>query len=259
MKITVCTGWSPAGYLEYGKRFAESFDRFWPKAVDLVVYGEEPVDLPRGEFRLLADIEGCAEFLARHDNAVARGVEPNDQTRAKWKPKHFANRYNFRFDAWKFCRQGFIPWHTFLGLSYLDDPQLLVWLDGDVVTHAPVPPAFIEGLLPARKEIAYLGRGEKHSEIGFQLYRIDGDTGEDRVARMLELFRDIYANDEVFALREWHSAYVFDEARRRTQVAAHDLTPGGHGHVWHQSPLRMYTDHLKGKRKDKGRSDERRN
>lgn len=261
--LTVCTGWSPAGWIEYGQRFATTFDRYWPKDVRLVVYGEQAVPLPRGEFRLLSQIDGCMEFLQRNDNAIARGQVPGVGFESKWKPKHRAAGYNFRFDAWKFCRQGFIPFDAFMGCdpnAAGSERELLCWLDGDVVTHAPVPRGFIEGLLPEGKDVAYLGRGQKHSEIGFQLYDITGlDRGEGPAARMLEAFREIYASDEVFTLKEWHSAYVFDEARRRTGVAGHDLTPGGEGHVWHQSPLRAMTDHLKGKRKAKGRSDERRN
>lgn len=265
--LTVCTGWSPAGYVEYGRRFFETFDAYWPADVDLVVYGEERVALPsscgrRTEFRLLGEIDGCMEFLQRHDNVIARGQAPDATTAAKWKPKHYTARYNFRFDAWKFCRQGFIPFDTFIHMpdryGVGGQRDLLCWLDGDVVTHARVPPRAVENLLPPGKGVAYLGRGAKHSEIGFQLYDVSGlDRGEGPAARMLEMFRDIYATDEVFKLKEWHSAFVFDEARRRTGVAGHDLTPGGEGHVWHQSPLRAWTDHLKGKRKAKGRSDER--
>lgn len=269
--LTVCTGWSPAGYLEYGLRFFETFDAYWPTDVDLVVYGEERVALQsscgrRTEFRLLSTIPDCMEFLKRNDNARARGQAPDATTAAKWKPKHYAARYNFRFDAWKFCRQGFIPFDAMQNIAVSGRPKrdFLCWLDGDVVTHARVPQGAIESLLPEGKHVAYLGRGAKHSEIGFQLYDVSGIGAWDSsdcwpAVQMLRAFREIYARDEVFTLKEWHSAFVFDEARRRTGVAGHDLTPGGEGHVWHQSPLRAWTDHLKGKRKAKGRSDERKN
>lgn len=259
--LTVVTGWSPAGWIEYGRRFAESFDRYWPEDVDLVVYGEEPCKLPRGVFRELKEIPGCVEFLQQHDNPIARGQEPHQDFEKKWKLKHHKSGYNFRFDAWKFCRQAFIPfdafkrWHV---QNLTGERELLCWLDGDVVTHSAIPRGFIENLLPENRDVAYLGRGEKHSEIGFQLYDVTGlDVGEAPVVRMLEIFSEIYRTGEVFKLKEWHSAYVFDEARRRSGVDAHDLTPGGYGHVWHQSPLRAFTDHLKGKRKAKGKSDER--
>lgn len=254
MKLTVCTGWSPQGYIQYGKRFAESFHRYVSPDVDLVVYGEEPVKLPRGEFRRLSEIPGCTEFLQRHDNPISRGREPDPAFKKYWKASHLENRYSFRYDAWKFSRQGFIPLHAAEQLRPADGPQMLAWFDGDVVFHATVPRGTLQGLLPAGKDVAYLGRGAKHSEIGFQIYRVPD------ALQMLLTFSRLYESDEVFNLREWHSAYCFDEARRRSAIRAHDITPGGMGHVWHESPLRAFSDHLKGdKRKEKGKSDERRN
>jgi len=236
-KLTVITGWNPEGYVQYGRRFAETFHRHVSPDVDLIVYGEEPVKLPRGEFRRLDAIPGCVEFLMRHDNPRGRGreVQPN------WKPSAREAGYNFRFDARKFSRQGFIPLHAALSLG--GDDQMLAWFDGDVVFTRDVPRGTLQGLLPAGADVAYLGRGEKHSEIGFQIYRIPA------ALRMLLAFSRLYESDEVFALKEWHSAYCFDEARRRTATRGHDLTPGGSGHVWQQSPLRAFSDHLKGKRK----------
>lgn len=257
--LTVVTGWSPAGYLEYGRRFAETFDRYWPPAVNLVVYGEQPCVLPRGEFRTLDQIPGCMEFLERNDTPKARGEYVPGESH-NWKPSAVQKGYNFRFDARKFSRQGFIPMHAYWQLSKTSSPdgsKYLCWLDGDVVTHRKIPSGFIESLLPLGASVAYLGRGAKHSEIGFQLY----DVSHAWAGVMLHAFAAMYAIDAVFRLKEWHSAYVFDEVRRRCErqigMRSHDLTPGGSGHVWHQSPLRIYMDHLKGKRKEKGRSDER--
>lgn len=248
--LTVVTGWSPEGYVQYGRRFAETFHRFWPADVNLVVYGELPVKLPRGEFRPLNSIPGCMEFINRHcDN-------PEQCGRASipgWKEKEVRNGYSYRFDAVKFCRQGFIPENAAVCLNPDNDPQYLCWLDGDVVTKAPVPAGFIEGLLPDGYDVAYLGRGQKHSEIGFQLYKLTTSEDVEPALSMLMEFSEIYSTDEVFKLREWHSAFVFDEARRRSGVRAFDLTPGGNGHVWPTSPLGKFMDHLKGERKNRVR------
>lgn len=244
MKLTVITGWSPQGYQEYGAKFAETFHRYWPANVDLVVYGEEPVSLPRGKFFKLSNIPGCMEFLDRHRHSKkANGREPQDH----WKPAWKESGYNFRWDAWKFCRQGFIPFHV----AQTIDAGLLCWLDGDVVTHSPIPEGFIESLLPSGKDVAYLGRAGAHSEIGFQLYRLPRALG------MLEMFSDLYRKGAVFGMPEWHSAYVFDWAREATGISGHNLTPNGAGHVWFQSPLARFTDHLKGRRKAIGKSQER--
>ena len=243
--LTVCTGWSPSGWVEYGEKFLESFCRHWPQSVRLIAYTEVPYFMPRGENRLIWDIPGCRDFIERHVNSrKARGRAINP---AIWKPRAVLHGYNWRFDAVKWCKQGFIP---LAASEHADD--LLCWLDADVMTHRDVPEGFIESLLPDGKDVAYLGRGKNyHSEIGFQLYRLP------RAKPMLQRFRDYYASDEVFKLEEWHSAYVFDKARKETGIDAHDITPGGVGHVWFQSPLREYLDHLKGSRKNLGKSVER--
>lgn len=249
--LTIVTGWSPKGWTEYARRFYETFEEFWPNQVKLIAYGEERPSrpMPRCEFRSLESIPGCMAFLQRYrGNAQANGREPA----ASWKARERQAGYSFRFDAWKFCRQGFIPWHA---AQTLETP-LMAWLDADVVTYKPVPRGTLEQLLPADKDLAYLGRGAKHSEIGFQLYRLTRER--ERVTRtyqMLALFKDLYATEAVFDLKEWHSAYCFDHARvvwmGITGGHAHNLTPQGRSHVWLQSPLQPWMHHDKGDRKYK--------
>ena len=236
---TVITGWSPSGWHVYGKRFVETFDKFWPREYALHVFVEEFADIEINRTftqTLLKEIPGCMEFIEEYRfNAEANGKMP----KPNWKDSAKASGYNFRFDAWKFCRQAYIPLHAAQHMK----SGLMCWLDGDVVSHARVPSSFLEGMLPKGRHVAYLGREPKHSEIGFQLYRVPEAMG------MLQEFRDIYDSRQVFDLKEWHSAYVFDEARRRSEVPSHNLTPGGTGNVWQQSPLAAFSDHLKGKRK----------
>lgn len=230
MGVTVVSGFSPAGYRLYGCRFLETFDQHWPESVNLIVYAEEEVPMPRGECRDLFGIPGCASFLERYrDDPRANGRVPN----LAWKQKEVDEGYSFRFDAWKFCRQGFIPRAAAEGLD-----GILVWLDADVITFSRVPEGFIESIVTA--PVAYLGRHPKHSEIGFMGFRLP------EALPVLDLFRDSYASESVFDLPEWHSAYVFDRAVEAAGIESVDLTPGGRGHVWMQSPLAQYTDHLKG-------------
>lgn len=248
MSLTVCTGWSPAGYREYGMRFAETFDRYWPKDVELVVYGEELCTLPRGSFRLLSEIPGCVEFIERHKaDPLKNGRAPPPGV--MWKASELAAGYSFKWDAVKFSRQGFIP------LDAMDHctTDFLCWLDADVVTFKPVPPKAIEQLLPWGISIAYLGREPKWPDIAFQLYRVNPTA-----AGFLEDFRDLYNEDYIFKLPQWHSAYAWQHCAKKWRQSTRDLTPGGSGHVWFQSPLGKWTDHLKGNRKQTGQSRERR-
>lgn len=234
--LTIVTGWSPTGFQQYGWRFLETFARYWPKYVRLIAYMEEPVEMPKGECRrrLLSEIPGCMEFLERSNTTLTRGRAPS----AKWKEKEIRRGYSYRFDAWKFCRQAFIPYHAAQGLD-----DYMVWLDADVVTREPIPEGWIESLIT--DDVVYLGR-RKHSDIGFIGCRLPG------AMPVLKRFYDYYATDAVFDLPEWHSAYVFDVAREGVGT---NLTPGGQGHVWLKSPLYPRLDHLKGEgRKKLGRS-----
>lgn len=250
-QVIVTTGWHPAGYGLYGKQFADGFATFWPTNYQMVAYVEETVVLPRGACRSLWDIPGAKAFIERHqNNAEANGRKPND----KWKPKHKTRGYNFRFDAVKFCRQMFIPSDASAKLAKSPD-DIIVWLDGDVKTDAKVPDRFVETVI-GDADLVYLGRNGYHSELGFWACR-----NNDRGRIFMDSLAKTFETDAVFKLSEWHSAWVFDHCRadcKKRGLRAMNLTPGGTGHVWFQSPLREFSDHMKGARKQMGGSPERR-
>jgi len=248
--IRVVTGWSPAGYREYAKACTSTFRQFWPKEVEFVAYTEEPEDCPGIDVLSLSLCEGVDDFISKYiGNPTACGHEPV----TGWRQKEIDKGYSYRFDAVKFCRQMFIPEHAALDMA---DGDILVWLDADVITHKKVPLDFVPGLL-GYKDICYLGRGSKHSEIGFWAVRLSPITRD-----FLMSLAQTYRTAEVFKLAEWHSAFVFDaclKAYRTVGLKEQDLTPNGRGHVWFQSELAFYMDHLKGdQRKKAGRSGERR-
>lgn len=244
--IRVVTGFSPKGYKEYGHRFLSSFDKHWPADVQLRAYVEEPTPMPRGIAVSLWECKGAAAFIERHkDDPSKTGRAIND----KWKERHRRFPYNFRFDAVKFCRQCFIPEHASLDMI---DGDILVWLDGDVVTDCTIPKRLMDDLLQDY-DLAYLGRAGTHSEIGYWAVRLNA-----RSRQFLAKFAEWWRSDEVFDLPEWHSAFVFDWTIKEISINARNLTPGGRGHVWMQSPLSHYMDHCKGeKRKALGHSPEK--
>lgn len=237
--LTVCTGWSPSGWRDYAEAFAVTFARHWAADAELVAYVEEPVALPRGECRAVLDIPGCGEFIEKYrgdTRANGRDVQPT------WKPAAKARGYHFRWDAWKFCRQGFIP----LDAAKRCKTEYLAWFDADVVTTADVCGEQIVKLLPEGYAVAYLGRS-KWSEIGFQLYRLPD------ALPMLEQFAAYYRDETVFDLHEWHSAFVFDRARESSGVKAYNLSAGYEGDVWPHTPLARFSTHLKGDQKHHAR------
>jgi len=254
VSITVCSGFSPQGRLQYGERFLRTFHQFWPASVSLAVYVEQSdaaLDrLGQGAIRSLWDCEGMRAFLTRHEpDPVKNGRAPHPG----WKSKDHRAGYSFKFDAVKFSRQCFIPEQAALACA---DGDILVWLDADVVSFKPVPDGFVEGLL-GEADGCYLGREYKHSEIGFWAVRLSP-----RTRAFLAMLAGTYRSDDIFKLGEWHSAYAWDYCRKIAESAGakfKNLTPGGHDHVWVTSPLFKCLDHMKGEaRKAAGMSAERR-
>lgn len=238
--IRVCSGFSPSGSVQYGQRFLASFDKNWPSAVELQVYVEEPLDMPRNACRSLWQVPGAFEFNHRHqDNLAARGKT----AQPCWKSKEVAEGYSFRTDAYKFWKQIVIPQQAAVGLP---DGAMLIWLDADVETIRPVTAQFFEELMNG-SELCYLGRSNAHSEIGFWAVRMNPMT-----RRFLAEIAEVYTSDQVFTLREWHSAFVWDYVRTRFSFNERNITPPGmRGHVWPYTPLARFTRHDKGPRKPK--------
>ena len=252
MTIQIVSGFSPSGYLEYGRSFMNTFVRYRPKEVSVAVYVEETCDGPdRVEQRILWDIPGCQEFIEQNKNdPKATGREPV----SGWRKKDEHAGYAWRFDAVRFCRQLFIPEHS---VNILEDGDIFAWLDGDVVTYGEVPPGLIESQLH-QNDLIYLGRRDQATELGFWALRVGPNTRA-FVSDLANCCRD----GSIFGMQEWHSGYVFDKFRKEyvlhDRFKAKSLTAcKSNGHVWFESEIGRYTDHLKGNdRKKRGYSQER--
>ncbi len=231
----------------------ETFALYWPRTVSLVAYVEEPPgDMPRGSWRFLVDCPGCMDFIARHEeNPTYRG-----------KGRALSNRNNIRynsagycwaFDAVRFCRQAFIPENA---IAQLQDGDIMVWLDADVWTLKDVPEPFVEEQLGGA-DLACLKRPRQATELGFWAVRVNAQT-----RRFLVDFAEIYRDDSVLELDQWHSGFVFDHCLAKAikrGLKQRTLTKQPqNGHVWPGTALAEYMDHLKGdKRKALGYSPER--
>lgn len=236
-RITVVTGFSPSGYDLYGRQFIETFNRYAPYDLDLVVYSAEPVPMPRGRCVPHAEVNGAVEFHERNKNIPERcGKAPVPG----WRKKDERAGYSYRHDAVRFAWQLLYPDHAADSVQHND---ILAWFDGDVVFNSPIDTGWIERTLsPA--DLSFLGR-ETHTELGFWAVRMT-HPGRAFVRALAETYR----TDAVFKLPEWHSAYVFDHCRKGFIGTANDLTPGQKGDVWRYTRLIDFSKHLKGNLKN---------
>lgn len=239
MKTVVVTSFSPSGYEQYGQRFISTFRQFWPKSVELLVYHEGQRGLNGVN---LLELLSCQNFLQRHRFSDEVRGQALHRPR-HWKGKCEREGYNFRYDAYRFCRKVFAVEHaatTHLGAR-------LFWVDADVVTFDFIPEWQLSAWLPEAIGLSYLGRPvHYHSECGFVGYNLS----HEQVVRFIHDFANQYREDTFKQMDEWHDSFIFDRVRERhSGIPQLDLSSGMSGHVFVQSSLGRYMDHLKGDRK----------
>lgn len=242
---SIVTGFSAKGYAEYGKRLLNSYKGNSP--FNLIVYTEDVDRLPGIEQYNQMDIPGLKNFLTKWEgDRLVSGRLVSE----KWKQRDIANRYCYKFDAYKFCKMVFTMWAAAHLMNNRGETQM-IWLDGDSIIRRKLPVNLFEQATPQDAGFAYLGREPKHSETGFLTFRLP------EALPILNKWVSYYADDTFLDFYEYHSAYLFDRARECfPEIKGHNLTPGGTGHVIHQCFVGALIDHTKGNRKYKGRSPE---
>jgi hypothetical protein len=251
MKYAVVTTFNAPGLKQYGQRMVDAFEQLWPADVDLIVCAEncDPV-ISRANTRVL-DLLGLDHqlqaFVDRHRN--------NPQAHGQAGPaRAFDPTKSFKWDAVRFCYK---IYSIKLASSYINHGWL-IWLDADTVTHSPVQQSDLEKLCPADSMISYLGRGENyHSECGWVGYNLDYPKTQNFINDLVAM----YDQDRIFDFPEWHDSYVWDVVRKQYQNnnkfynLTHTLPkPGRAGHPFINSDLGKFMDHMKGNRKQQGRS-----
>jgi hypothetical protein len=128
-------------------------------------------------------------------------------------------------------------------------------MDADTICHSPIAMSDIFRLIPADKDVCFLGRKGKFSECGLYSMNLRSPA----VQQFLQKFQWMYDNAEqgIFTLDEWHDSFVFDAARKTVKLneldwSSHIIT--GEGHPLINSEWGAWLDHLKGGRKTLGQS-----
>jgi hypothetical protein len=231
MTFLAVTTFNEAGRVKYGQRMMESFHAHWPDEIGLRVYAEGWDQ--SCSFATIVDLLEASDWLS---NFKAR--------HAHRQPDHY------RMDAVRFS-------HKIAALIAADESmssRYLVWMDGDIVTHSSVMMNVLETWVPSSGEwIAWLDRQNIHPECGF--YIIDRD--HPRHKEMMQRLRTMYDGDKLFLEKEWHDSYVLQQCVAQAGIPWKSLSgpiARRTHHPFINSVLGGYMDHMKGKRKEKGRS-----
>ena len=107
-------------------------------------------------------------------------------------------------------------------------------------------------------DLGFLGREKKFTECGLYSMNL-----RDKITQeFLVEFQKAYDSGRLFTFQEWNDCWVFDEVRKEIrnknpQWRLNDWCKGlikGEGHPLINSEWGAYLDHLKGRRKDQGKS-----
>lgn len=261
--ITVVTTFHKAGLELYGQRFLDSFAERVDKRIKLVVYAEacEPVNPNPKQITILDAREALPKLTAFkerwRDVPKANGIPPDEIKRKrprdwhkdfKWHAVRFSNKVYAVFDA---CAKRMGTW--------------VVWMDADSYIHSDWSYADFKNLLPKNAYITYVGRGrgsQTWPECGFYGMNLEHPVCHEFLKDFEQMYED--AENGIFTLEEWHDSYVFGELLNKYKhFLSHDYSAemymreaktGGGGHPLINGPLGKYMDHMKGGRKDLGKS-----
>jgi hypothetical protein len=252
MKIAVVTTFHPNGLKEYGQRMIDTFCKNWPEEVTLHIYPEmcNPAISNHNHVTLkrLEEVPELITFKEKWKNVPkANGDVSADPIRSKRRD----SGKGFKWDAVRFAHKVYAIFHC----AKETDADILIWMDADTVCHSPITMETLQRLIPADKDLCFLGRKGKFSECG--LYAMN--LRRPAVQEFLKNFQKYYdeAEQGIFTLDEWHDSFVFDAVRKTVKLneldwSSHIIT--GEGHPLINSEWGAYLDHLKGGRKKTGMS-----
>lgn len=255
MTYAVVTTFHGAGYEKYASRMIDTFLQNWPQEVTLYAYPQDCGVSQTASNLVVRDLHASIPELVTfkqrwQSNPRARGEVATGPADRKGK----APGIGFRWDAIRFSHKIYSVCHA----ARNTDADVLFWMDADMVCHTAISTGFIDSQMPPNVGLAYLGREKKFTECG--LY---GMNLRDPVTQTwLGEFQLAYDSGRLMTMTEWNDCWVFDITRdevKSRHPAWHLLNWSagmirGEGHPLINTAWGAYLDHLKGRRKDTGRS-----
>lgn len=253
MNIAVITTFHKEGLDLYAQRMIDTFCQNWPTEVKLYLYPEkcspEIRDTNRIVVKNLELVDDLTAFKNKWKNVPkANGDVSNDPVRNKRKD----SGKGFKWDAVRFSNKVY----AIVDCAQRQDIDILIWMDADTICHSPITINDLKDMIPFEKDLCFLGRRGKFSECG--LYSLN--LKSEMTKNFLNEFKRMYdkAESGIFNLEEWHDSFVFDAVRAKFPfLKQHNWSEGlitGEGHPLINSRWGAWLDHLKGSRKQLGKS-----
>lgn len=260
--ITVVTTFHKPGLDLYGQRFLDSFAKRVDKKIKLLVYAEacDPVNPDPAQITILNAVDALPKLVAFKerwkDNPKANGIPPDEIK--KRRPRDWDKK--FKWDAIRFANKTYAVFDAFE-----NNNDWIVWMDADSYIHSDWSYNDFVALLPESSYITYVGRGKGSQtwpECGFYGMNKNHPVCHEFMKDFEAMYED--AENGMFKLEEWHDSYIFGEILNKyNEFPSHDYSAdmylreaktGGGGHPLINGPLGKFMDHMKGGRKDKGKS-----
>lgn len=252
MKYSVVTTFNASGYKQYGSRMINTFLATWPQDVQLLVYAEDVVVAQQAPNLKIVDLAQASpelvEFKRVWGNVPrANGDVSADLVRSKRKD---AGK-GFKWNAVRFAHKVYAIFHA----ACTCGTEWLIWMDADMVCHSPINISKLDQFFPDSADLCYAGRANKFTECGLYGMHLTSEITQEFLTEFQRMYDD--AENGIFALKEWHDSFVFDAVRHKFVMRELNWSAGlitGEGHPLINCEWGTYIDHLKGARKDQGRS-----
>jgi len=251
-KYAVVTTFHAKGYEQYAQKFIKTFTQQWPTTVNLYVYTEDCEISESAPNLIIRDLHSSSQPLVNFKNKWRNVPKANgDVSQDPIRSKRRDSGKGFKWDAVRFAHKVYSIFHC----AENCDAEILIWMDADMICHSPMSENILDTLIPKSIDLGFLGREGKFSECG--LYSMN--LSSIRIKKFLNQFQHFYddAENGIFQLDEWHDSFVFDAVRKLHPLIESDWSKGlikGEGHPLINSPWGAFLDHLKGKRKEYGKS-----
>ena len=262
--ISVVTTFHPEGMQKYGQRFLDSFANMVDKNINMLVYAENcnPRNKDPEQIKIInaKEVIKLNTFKERWGNVPKANGTPPDDIKAR-RPRDWHKA--FKWDAVRFANKVYAVFHA----AETCGSDWLVWMDADTFVHSNWSYKQFAKLLPNDKWLTYVGRGKGSQtwpECGFYGMNLKHPM----CIQFLKEFERFYedADNGIFELEEWHDSFVFGHILNQlTPIDSNVLDysanmyiksakTGGGGHPLINTELGTWIDHMKGARKDKGKS-----